>query len=446
MRRSRQLSGGLLLAALVAVSCPPVAGSTPPPPRPDEGDLQAQRELAGDRAGQVGALTQRLAEAETRLDELGAGVEVAMEEANKARVDMTRAERAHSRAEQLAHGAGDQATAAATEVERQRERLDRFAAGSYRQGSRIGSLTAFAGARGPEELLNRAELLDIVSRDQLDVLDDLERARIERVNKDSLARQALQDAAAKRAAADAARGRAEAAQSAAIAARAGQAGSAQRLAAERDGAQAELRQARSTVQGMEGQKDRYQEWLDAREAEQQAQAQAQQAAQAAQAASRPAPTGDSGGSDDSDDSDDAAPAGVETVVQRAMSQLGMPYAWGGGDEDGPTQGIRDGGVADSYGDYRKTGFDCSGLMVYAFAAAGVELDHYSGYQYKAGEQVPLSSMQRGDMLFWRSSGSVHHVALYLGNGKMVEAPYSGSQVRVAPVRYDGIAPYAVRMF
>lgn len=440
MRRSRQLSGGLLLAALVAVSCPPVAGSAPPPPRPDESDLQAQRELAGDRAGQVGALTQRLAAAETRLDELGAGVEVAMEEANKARVDLTRAERAQGRAEQLAHGAGDQATAAATEVERQRERLDRFAAGSYRQGSRIGSLTAFAGSRGPEEVLNRAELLDIVSRDQLDVLDDLERARIERVNKDSLARQALQDAAAKRAAADGARGRAETAQSAAIAKRAGQAGSAQRLAAERDSAQAELRQARSTVQGMEGQKDRYQEWLDAREAEQQA--------QAAQAASRPAPAADSSDPDSgsSDDSDDEAPAGVETVVQRATSQLGMPYAWGGGDEDGPTRGIRDGGVADSYGDYRKTGFDCSGLMVYAFAAAGVELDHYSGYQYKAGEQVPLSSMQRGDMLFWRSSGSVHHVALYLGNGKMVEAPYSGSQVRVAPVRYDGIAPYAVRMF
>ena len=133
-------------------------------------------------------------------------------------------------------------------------------------------------------------------------------------------------------------------------------------------------------------------------------------------------------------------------MQRALAQVGEPYAWGGGNSSGPTQGIRDGGVADSYGDYAKVGFDCSGLMIYAFAAAGVSLDHYSGYQAQSGEQVPLSQKQRGDLLFWDDGGSIHHVALYLGNGKMVEAPYSGSQVRVTSVRYGGITPYAVRLF
>jgi len=434
------LPSGLALAAVAALAFPAVAASVPPaPPNPGEDEIQSQRDLAADRAGRVGELTQRLAEAESRLDDLGARVELSMETANKARVDLTRAERASTRAEQAAASARAESAAAAGEVERQRARLDRFAAASYRQGSKVGSLTAFIGTRGPQELLDRAEMLDTISRTQLDVLDDLERARIEQVNKDSLARKALGEAAAKRAAAGEARRQAEAAQAAAISAQQGQSAAASRLSADRDGVQAELATARSSVQGMEAQRDRYQEWLAAREAEQQAQAAAAPPPQAA--------TGDSGDSGGSSDSEDSAPASgdVETVIRRATSQVGMPYAWGGGDADGPTQGIRDGGVADAHGDYKKVGFDCSGLMVYAFAAAGVELDHYSGYQYQAGEQVPLSQIKRGDMLFWRSSGQVHHVALYLGGGRMVEAPYSGSEVRVTSVRYAGIAPYAARL-
>jgi cell wall-associated NlpC family hydrolase len=128
-----------------------------------------------------------------------------------------------------------------------------------------------------------------------------------------------------------------------------------------------------------------------------------------------------------------------------MSQLGVPYAWGGGNIYGPTQGIHDGGVADAHGDYNKVGFDCSGLMVYAFAAVGKHLPHYSGYQATAGRRVPLSQKAPGDMLFWASGGHIHHVALYIGNERMVEAPYSGSHVRVAQVRYGGIVGSATRL-
>ncbi|MFC4604627.1 NlpC/P60 family protein [Rhodococcus kronopolitis] len=135
---------------------------------------------------------------------------------------------------------------------------------------------------------------------------------------------------------------------------------------------------------------------------------------------------------------------IETVIDRGMSQLGITYAWGGGDENGPTLGIRDGGVADSYGDFNKVGFDCSGLMIYAFAGIGVSLPHYTGYQYTAGEQLPTSQMKRGDMIFYGPNAS-QHVALYLGNGEMLEAPQSGSIVKVSPVRWDGMTPYVVRM-
>ena len=137
-------------------------------------------------------------------------------------------------------------------------------------------------------------------------------------------------------------------------------------------------------------------------------------------------------------------AKIETVIQRATSQVGVPYAWGGGDANGPTQGIRDGGVADSYGDYNKVGFDCSGLVLYAFAGVGISLPHYTGYQYQKGEKIPTSEMERGDLIFYGPSGN-HHVAIYLGDGTMVEAPQSGQNVSITPVRQGGMSPYAVRL-
>lgn len=137
-------------------------------------------------------------------------------------------------------------------------------------------------------------------------------------------------------------------------------------------------------------------------------------------------------------------AKIETVIERATSQVGVPYAWGGGDANGPTQGIRDGGVADSYGDYNKVGFDCSGLVLYAFAGVGISLPHYTGYQYQKGTKISPSEMQRGDLVFYGPSGS-QHVAIYLGDGTMVEAPQSGQNVSISPVRQAGMAPYAVRL-
>lgn len=135
---------------------------------------------------------------------------------------------------------------------------------------------------------------------------------------------------------------------------------------------------------------------------------------------------------------------IESVIARAESQIGVPYAWGGGDANGPTKGIRDGGTADSHGDYNKVGFDCSGLVLYAFAAAGISLPHYTGSQYQHGEKISPDEMQRGDLIFYGPSGN-HHVAIYLGDGMMLEAPQSGQNVQKTPVRYSGMSPHAVRL-
>ncbi|MDT5095890.1 MAG: peptidoglycan DL-endopeptidase RipA [Mycobacterium sp.] len=125
----------------------------------------------------------------------------------------------------------------------------------------------------------------------------------------------------------------------------------------------------------------------------------------------------------------------EYVIRRAGSQMGVPYSWGGGNAAGPSRGIDDGAGT--------VGFDCSGLILYAFAGVGIKLPHYSGSQYNMGRKIPASQMRRGDVIFYGPGGS-QHVTLYLGNGQMLEAPYTGSTVKVSPVRTSGMTPFVVR--
>ena len=82
--------------------------------------------------------------------------------------------------------------------------------------------------------------------------------------------------------------------------------------------------------------------------------------------------------------------------------------------------------------------------LWTLRGVGIKLDHYSGSQYNAGRKIPSSQMRRGDMLFWGPNAS-QHVALYLGDGQMLEAPYTGSHVKVSPVRSIGMTPYATRL-
>ncbi|MEV7043739.1 NlpC/P60 family protein [Amycolatopsis sp. NPDC051061] len=128
------------------------------------------------------------------------------------------------------------------------------------------------------------------------------------------------------------------------------------------------------------------------------------------------------------------------ALAAALSWLGTPYAWGGGTTMGPSRGIRDGGVADAHGDFAKVGFDCSGLMVYAYGQVGVSLPRTSQAQLSGGGTVlPWPAALPGDLLFYGSA--VHHVAMFLGvvggSPYMVEAPQSGDVVRVSAVRTGG---------
>jgi peptidoglycan DL-endopeptidase CwlO len=111
----------------------------------------------------------------------------------------------------------------------------------------------------------------------------------------------------------------------------------------------------------------------------------------------------------------------------ALTQLGKPYQWGGA---GP----------DSY--------DCSGLTMDAWAHAGVQLAHWTGYQWLSGPHVPLDDLQRGDLLFYATNNAdpatIHHVGIYIGDGMMVDAPYTGAFVRIDSIYQPGIPIGAVR--
>jgi len=110
---------------------------------------------------------------------------------------------------------------------------------------------------------------------------------------------------------------------------------------------------------------------------------------------------------------DVAPASGDAAaaIAAARSQLGVPYRWG----------------ASSPG----SGFDCSGLVMYAYGAAGRSLPHSSRSMYSSTRRISADELQPGDLVFGGSP--VHHVGLYVGGGMMIHAPHSGDVVRIASI-------------
>jgi cell wall-associated NlpC family hydrolase len=104
------------------------------------------------------------------------------------------------------------------------------------------------------------------------------------------------------------------------------------------------------------------------------------------------------------------------AIAAARSRLGDPYVWGA---TGPDT------------------FDCSGLTQWAYAHAGVTLPRVAADQFRVGARVSLGDLEPGDLLFWaidvNDPATIHHVAMYIGNGLMIAAPHTGDVVKVQPV-------------
>jgi cell wall-associated NlpC family hydrolase len=108
------------------------------------------------------------------------------------------------------------------------------------------------------------------------------------------------------------------------------------------------------------------------------------------------------------------------IAHLALSQVGVPYRYGGADP--------------------RYGFDCSGLVYYAYTSNGHAVPRTSQAQFDAARKIPLAEAAAGDLLFFRDQEKLSHVGIYLGDGQFVHAPSSGDAVRVANVD----APYYQR--
>ena len=102
------------------------------------------------------------------------------------------------------------------------------------------------------------------------------------------------------------------------------------------------------------------------------------------------------------------------VAKYARQFVGVPYRYGGASP--------------------RSGFDCSGFVAYVFRHFGVKLPHYTFAQYRRGRHIPRRRLEPGDLVFF---DGLNHVGLYVGRGRFIHAPHSGSRVRVDRLKYGG---------
>lgn len=322
-----------------------------------------------------------IATSQAQLDQLNAQAEAASERFNKGRIDLEAAQRSADTA-QAALAQQD------IEVATLRTQIGTFAAQAYRTGGPVSQLGLWTSQGSAQAILNGLSMLDVVAQRQSDAMAALNAARARQQIAATAAKAAAGQAATVLAALDADRqGVVDAATRGQQVLAALQAQQAQLVAAARDAA------ARQAAQ----------------------QAAASLAAQAAGASTSLAAFRAQG-------SQPAAPAAPVAIgaassgsqaatvaVRTALGQLGKPYVFGAA---GPGS------------------FDCSGLTMFAYAAAGISLPHYTGSQYATGRRVGLGELQPGDLVFFDGLG---HEGMYIGNGMMVHAPHSGDVVRTVAI-------------
>ncbi|MGW7613269.1 C40 family peptidase [Streptomyces sp. NPDC054766] len=137
---------------------------------------------------------------------------------------------------------------------------------------------------------------------------------------------------------------------------------------------------------------------------------------------------------------------VRTVIEAALSQRGVPYAWGGGTAQGPSYGICCSPSGKSGADIK--GFDCSGLTAYAYARAGIQLPRTAAAQAGVGRRIPAhlgtGALAPGDLVFYADApgrdATIYHVGIYVGGARMVDAARPGTVVRLDAV--DAMPGYA----
>lgn len=463
---------GAALAASLALGAAGGASAEPGPVYPSREQVEAARTATAGTAAQVSSLDARYAAATARLAQVRTQAAAAAEAYNGARLQQEQKRREAAAARGRAAKAQEQAEAASLEVRQ-------YAAAVYQQGGSLGDLEAFLSSEGPQEMLDRASALDAVgtARDRSFQRASATSAVAETMRRQAAQAEAAQAEATQRAeqARDAAQDQAAEAERASAAVQAEQQELVSRLAELRDTSQALERQrqdglqaaaearaaasaaaeqarlAAARAQAAQGTAARQAAQAAAQRAQQEAarqaaaaraaedaarRAAAQRAAEeqdrpATQPAPAPAPAPEPAPNPPAPTPAPKPPAppstksGVAAVLSYARAQIGKPYEWGG---SGPDT------------------FDCSGLTLMAWRQAGVNLSHYTGAQWRETARVAISDLQPGDLVFYGTSGETsHHMGLYIGGGRMIEAPYTGAFVREASIYRSDLLPYGGRV-
>ena len=394
---------GLLAAAGLAVAPPRVELDSNPVP--SAGQVQAAQDNVNQRAAALGQQEERLAAASAKLTDLETQAEILTENYDKTVVEEQQAAMAYSTAVKKL------ADAQSAEESSQRE-VANLAATEYETQGGFDPMAAMLGdAHGVQAYLNQVGLGQEFATRSTDILASNAADSVVAGVFRSEASAALKARKADVRQASALKTAIEAAVTRQLAA-------VKTTKSETSQLSSMLQSAKITEQSLASQHE-------AALAKQAAAAAA--AAEVAAAGQNAAPSASSPGQALSFPDSPASSQQGNTAADWALSQIGRSYQWGGA------------------GPYT---YDCSGLTMVAWAHAGVSLLHYTGYQWEEGVHVPLDDLQRGDLLFYATGDSdpatIHHVGIYIGGGDMVDAPYTGVDVRIDSIYEPGVPIGAVR--
>jgi cell wall-associated NlpC family hydrolase len=438
-------------AAVLALAALGVTGSSSPAVAdrtyPTAGQVATSHARVATKTQQVGAIEAQLAAASARQAELALDVAKAVEAYDGARFRLQQAITDSLAAQQKAD------LAKAGVVASQRD-LGAFAAAAYRSGGGLTTLSAFLTAQGPQDLISRAAALQSIGANRENALYRLTSARAVA----GILQKRADDLVAKRQQAADAVTQTKLATEARLADQQQAVG---QIQSQRRSLVSELATARHTSVRLEQARQAgiaaAQAAADRRAAAAEAKRVADAARQAREKAAQQASTtggsagsggsggsgssgaassggaaaggssdsgGGMGGSGDSGGMSSPAPggssqgssSGAQAAIDFARAQIGKPYQWAA---DGPGS------------------FDCSGLTMRAWQQGGVGLPHFAAAQYAQSEKIGLGDLRPGDLVFFASDKadyqSIYHVGLYIGGGDMIEAPFTGENVRISSI-------------
>jgi cell wall-associated NlpC family hydrolase len=427
------VAGLAVVATLASVLLAPGRATAKPPPNPSDGQITAAQQHKLNLAAEVGRLAAQTAQMQSKLEQLQAEKELAEQKLALALSKLAEAKTAAEKAKT------NVARAKSHVVQAQKDFVGYLQA-SYMSGDVGGTTGSLLTADDPNILLESGALHQYQSSHQLSAIGTLQRATVAKSNADAAARKAVTVQAELTHAAAVAQDQAVAAVNSAKRQQ-------QQLQAALATNRTQLHRAQLELATLNHQRATYvayqreQARLEAlrRAAEERRRQQAIAAAAARAAAAAAAGNGGGGGGGGGGGFVAPGPRGNwsaaagQQAVSRAMQLLGTPYAWAGGNAGGPTRGVCAGDGA--FNDCNVIGVDCSGLVMFAWAQ--VNFAHYAATQFLQGSLHPnTSSLMPGDLVFWSSNGTVggiHHVAIYIGGGNVIQAPQSGDIVRITPL-------------